>query len=312
MKKTVVIVVPIYEKLSERDQISLDFLRNNIKEHDKLIVCPINFDISKINTTGFKVKRLSPSRFKTKKTGLAMLMSKRFYSYFKDYDYMLYHKLGCIVFGNDKDLDKWASEDLSYIGAPWFRKNSENRRSIPGGVGVGSLSLRKISDFINLFKKRSISLTPNNYQSRKFFSEWRYWSRLKKFGSWIHLQQMIKQNKSAAHHLVRKFDKSEDMFWSFFAVQIDNNFKVASFDHGYKFAIEETPYGVLASSLPFGITDIACYNNQKWNQIISSRMPTKSIEEKVITKKSVSKTKTVGKKSTTAKKTTKKTSIKKK
>jgi len=320
MKKSkVVVIIPIYQDLSQEDKRSLEYLRNNITKHDKVIVCPINFDLSGIKTTGFTVKRLSPGRFKTKKTGLALLMSKRFYSYFKDYDYMLYHKIGCIVFGNDEDLDKWAEKEYSYIGAPWFKKNKEKRRSVAGGIGKGSLSLRHIPSFLKIFKQKSISLTPNNRQSKQFFLEWRYWNRLKRFGSWIHLQQMMKA-KGAAHHLIRKFDKPEDVFWAFFAVQMNPGFKIASFDDGYKFAIDHTPYRVYPDTLPFGITDDAWKASAKWDAIIEANAPNKApTKKKAAVKKAPAKKKKVVKKkapvkkksTVTKKRTTKKKSIKK-
>lgn len=329
MKNKIIVVVPIYKDLSKEDEKSLDYLRHNIKTHDKVILCPINFDLSGIKTTGFTVKRMSPTRFTTKENRKALLMSKRFYSYFKDYDYMLFHKLGCIVFGNDEDLDKWASKGYSYIGAPWFRKNKENRRSLAGGTGKGALSLRKISDFIKIFDKKTISLTPQNHQSKKFFLEWRYWSRLKRFGAWIHLQQMVKPKKGATHHLIRRFDKKESMFWAFFAVQIDRNFKVASFDDGYKFAIEHTPYKVYPDMLPFGITDRAWQDSHKWDGILEETDPNKqkavkkASAKKAVTKKTPAKKNAstgsatkkkkpaVKKAPTTKKRTTKKKSIKK-
>ena len=327
-KKKIVVVVPIYENLSEEDERSLDFLRHNIKKHDKVILCPIHFDLSKIKTTGFKVKRLSPGRFKTKRTGLALLMSKRFYSYFKEYDYMLYHKLGCIVFGNDEDLEKWADKEYSYLGAPWFHKNKENRKSIAGGIGIGSLSLRHIPSFLKLFTKQSISLIPKNRQSKQFFLEWRYWNRLKRFGAWIHMQQIVKP-RNAAHHLIRRFDKEEDLFWAFFAVQIDSGFKIGSFDDGYKFAIEHSPYRIYPDTIPFGITEHAWKDSGKWDEIIAEHLttakdkkasvkkkaPTKKkkahTKKKAPVKKAVAKKTPVKKAKVTKKRTTKKKSIKK-
>lgn len=325
-KKKTVVVVPIYKDISKEEQRSLDFLKQNLTNHDKVIVCPINYDLSEIKTTGFKIKRLSPGRFKTQRTGLALLMSKRFYSYFEEYDYMLYHKLGSIVFGNDKDLDRWADKEYSYIGAPWFKKNKENRRTVAVGIGKGAVSLRHIPSFLKVFNQKKMSLTPNNRQSKRFFLEWRYWNRLKRFGAWIHMQQMIKP-KGATHHITRRFDKPEEMFWAFFAVQISPGFKIASFDDGYKFAIDFTPYTVYPDILPFAITDKAWKFHDKWDKIIEDsyikpeakkkKTPVKkaavkkaSTKKKVVTKKKalVKKKTTITKKRTTKKKPIKKVS----
>lgn len=326
-KHKIIVVVPIYKDLSDKDKTSLEFLRHNITKHDKMILCPIGFDLSKVDTTGFSIKRISPSRFKTNNTNQALLMSKRFYSYFKDYDYILYHKLGCIVFGNDEDLEKWADKEYSYIGAPWFKKSkNHDRRSVAGGAGIGSLSLRHVPSFLNTFKKDKISLTPYNRQSKQFFLEWRYWNRLKRFGAWVHMQQLIR-NRGAAHHMLRRFDKPEDMFWAFFAVQINQGFKLSSFDDGYKFAIEHTPYAVYHDVLPFGLTDKAWQGSHKWDKVIELHKPKpeekkapvkkKTIKKKVASTKKKS-AKKAGTKSTTAKKstvtkkrTTRKKSIKK-
>ncbi|MCV6599282.1 MAG: hypothetical protein OIF36_02215 [Alphaproteobacteria bacterium] len=319
MSKKTVVVVPIYEELSKEDKVSLKCLKNNLKKHDKYILCPINFDLKGVNTAGFKIMRLSPGRFKTRKTALAMLMSKKFYSYFKDYDYMLYHKIGSVVFGDDEDLDKWAEKDYSYIGAPWFRRNKENRKSVIGGVGKGALSLRKIDEFIEIFDRETIHLVPQNRQSRKLFLEWRWWSRLKRYGAWIHLQNMVGR-KRAIHSLIRKFDKKEDIFWAFFAVQINPKFKLPSFDEGYKFAIENTPYRIFPDTIPFGITRKAWLSSNKWDDLIEEnlakhkvkRKPKAKIKEpetksKVVkAKKSVSKVK----KAVTKKKSIRKTASK--
>jgi len=316
MSHKIVVVVPIYKELSPKELISLKVLKQNIKEYNKVIVCPLNYDLSKIDTKGFKIKKLSSNRFKKERYGLYMLLSRKFYSYFKDYDYMLYHKPGCVVFGNDNDLSHWADKEFSYIGAPWFKKNSENRRSLPSGVGVGSLSLRKIGDFLKVFDRRRVSIKARNRQSKSFFSEWRYWSRLKRISAWVHLQQLIR-NKGAVHHLARKFDKPEDFFWAFFAIQIFKGFKIPSFDSGYRFAIEYTPYRVFDNSLPFGITDKPWVHSTAWDAIVEKTLKEhdtlkkeKKETKKVPLKKKAVK-KTTNKKTASKKSTTKKTGDKK-
>ena len=75
-----------------------------------------------------------------------MMLDKRFYQRFADYQYMLIYQLDAWVFRDE--LDEWCNKGYDYIGAPWIEKDGQGQPLELCGVGNGGFSLRRIQHFI--------------------------------------------------------------------------------------------------------------------------------------------------------------------
>lgn len=152
------IVIPIYKEiLSETDIISLkQCLKILSKYHivfitNKKLDCSAYIEICRKYNTDFSFEYFHYCYSFGINGYNALLLSKKFYTRFKNYTYILIYQLDAYVFRDE--LDYWCGQGYDYIGAPWMSIKSildtpkfGNHYNLT--VGNGGFSLRKIGSFI--------------------------------------------------------------------------------------------------------------------------------------------------------------------
>ena len=92
-----------------------------------------------------------------------LLKSKKFYSAFDSFQYMLIYQLDAFVFRDE--LEYWCRQGFDYIGAPWTANlKGELLDKELWRVGNGGFSLRKVSYFLKVLSWRGPLLTYRNYK----------------------------------------------------------------------------------------------------------------------------------------------------
>jgi len=139
----IIIVVPMYKKINELEEISLKQLYKVLGKYEICFVLPESISFKKNREEFFP-----DSFFKSTKAYSSLLMSTEFYQRFASYDYMLIYQLDAFVFKDQ--LNEFCSLEYDYIGAPvpiyaWPMSQR---------VGNGGLSLRKINSVLRLLMHR--------------------------------------------------------------------------------------------------------------------------------------------------------------
>lgn len=183
MKKQVAIVIPIHmEEPSELEKISLSQTLSILHKY------PIVFQTKEgLNTKWYEEfcrgkATVSFERFSW--NGLEgyseLLLSPKFYSRFKDYEYMLICHLDVFVFRDE--LEKWCQQDYDFIGSvvynvAWTTLPTRLGKLIgferPEYVANGGFGLKKVESFIRLTTSNflRIKLLLWKLRHRKFFQD---------------------------------------------------------------------------------------------------------------------------------------------
>lgn len=161
MSKNAIVVVPIYNDLSEKEKISFFQLLSVFKENNICIICPdsLKLDFSEFNFgSNVLFEKFHSSNFASTSSYNKLMLSISFYRRFITYQYILICQLDVFVFENR--LDYFIKLNYDYIGAPWLDgwKNWENFNNVICRVGNGGFSLRKVSAFIKLLENRQDEL----------------------------------------------------------------------------------------------------------------------------------------------------------
>jgi hypothetical protein len=267
-KPTYKVVIPIYkEPESNTELLTLDNCFKIFQASSIIFIMPKG-----ITLTNFFLEKYKPNTtiffeshyFKNISGYNKLLLTQHFYLSFQNYDYILIYQLDAFVFKND--LDFWCSKKYSYIGAPWFENfDTLGENTQLWAAGNGGLSLRKISDFLNVF----------NYKGAIFSFRF-LWDKYHKYSS---LSKFIRLPKLVYHYLFKNntsnlfdlFGENEDHFWSFHAPRISNNFKIAPVNEALKFAFECNPkkmYELNKQQLPFGVHAWEKYDKAFWDPFI--------------------------------------------
>jgi hypothetical protein len=258
------VIIPIYkEQLSKSEQISFLKCCSVLDKHPIILIAPHNLDVSvHENFCGTKLNiiRFDDHFFKNIDGYNKLLLAEAFYLCFKDYDYMLVYQLDAYVFNDE--LNFWCEKNYSYIGAPWFENFDINGANTQlWAVGNGGFSLRKISDFMDVFAYRG-----------KVFSFSFLWQ---KYSAYSMLGKMLRFPKIAflyffknnTQNLYELFGENEDHFWSFHAARLSNKFNVAPVSEALAFAFECNPqkmYELNKRQLPFGVHAWEKYGKEFW------------------------------------------------
>ena len=140
MKKSTVIVVPIYKKeLSTFENISLTQLFRVLDNYAVCFIMPMTLETSfeGISPRRYKIERFSDSYFKNQESYSRLCLSTEFYERFEDYEYILIHQIDAFVFSDR--LMEFVDMGYDYIGAPMKNEHWKDYH-----VGNGGLSLRNI------------------------------------------------------------------------------------------------------------------------------------------------------------------------
>jgi hypothetical protein len=164
------IIIPVFKsKLSEYEVTSLKQCCAVLGKHPIIFVthkeldCTVYNSICDENNVSYKYEYFYRNYFVSISCYNALLLSKKFYTRFIDYEYMLVYQLDAYVFRDE--LEYWCKKNYDYIGAPWLRLDSSKVIPVfyaPPAVGNGGFSLRKIKKFTALhgIKMSIISFIP--------------------------------------------------------------------------------------------------------------------------------------------------------
>lgn len=172
----------------------------------------------------------------------ALMRSRVFYQSFAGFSHVLIAQTDALVMSDQ--LDDWCTQDISYVGAPWFAGGSEPVRPLQFvGVGNGGFSLRRVGDFLrvlstprrvpNFVKSRSGGRTAVARAWRRFKHEWCY--------------------AYSTGPLVPT--SNEDVFWGILVPAAYPFFRVPPPEQALAFAFEVAPrelYALNGYRLPFG------------------------------------------------------------
>jgi hypothetical protein len=143
----VVVPAPRLE-LDDDQRVSLAHLAAHLGRYDTFLAVPdsISGTIDELPTRRFD------ARFFTSHRGYnSLMLSPRFYSAFRDYEFMLVYQLDSLAFRDD--LERWCDLGYDYVGAPWTRRDAD-RGPYFTGAGNGGFSLRRVETCLRAVQAR--------------------------------------------------------------------------------------------------------------------------------------------------------------
>ncbi len=168
-KKKVAVIIPIYKlEPDNNEKKSLEQCLKVLNTRSIIFFCGHSFDSSfyslickKCNITFIK-RSFKDKYFKSKKDYNHLCLTKKFYSAFSEYEFILIYQLDAWIFSDQ--LDYWCSLNYDFIGAPFPENiNAEVDCVNFTTVGNGGFSLRKVKPIIYLLNKEYYRL--KNWQS---------------------------------------------------------------------------------------------------------------------------------------------------
>ena len=259
--KRVVIIIPTHRpNLTKDDEISLNHLKKYLYKFDTFFVIPKNISSKSFTSSGYKVKKVDNSFFGSIRKYSNLLLTKKFYVAFKNYDFMLIYQLDALVFSNQ--LEKWVNSGYDYIAAPWFRPvigYLSHKKGCPPTGGNGGFALRNIKKSIKILDivNKSATRYSKNIIIRKL---WFVWAIL-----------LGRAHKIWLKAPALDYPFYEDGFWSLEAPKYDSSYKVAPFKEALKFGFERFPrkcFELSSYKLPFGCHAWKRYDEQFWKPYI--------------------------------------------
>ena len=261
--KTVAVVVPFHKNiLTPEEKISLRQLLFYLGKYDKYLVLPEDKDVEAIagrEFKGFRVKRFKRRFFASDLGYNRLLIEKKFYRVFSDYEYILIYQLDSLVFA-DQLLD-WCGKGYDYIGAPWLSEVAQ-REGVWGlaydCVGNGGFSLRRVRTFLKVL---------DIYQSPLRIAKRNLLTLIRRTFPALNTENALSSRGCLAKRDAFSTSGHEDIFWSFDAVRYDPQFKIApvwaalafSFEAGVKECFERNKH-----LLPFGCHSWFKYGKDFW------------------------------------------------
>ena len=273
-----VICVPIYRSsFTEDELVSLDCINRQLGQYDCIILAPDCLDINSNNLYKAKILRFKSYHFQSNVTYSHLLLTKSFYSQFKEYSHVLIYQPDCLVFKDE--LLFWCNSSWDYIGSPWFRgiDKSDDGNGLFAS-GNGGFSLRRVSKFLSVLnrpttrlKKKSekcwgiIPPNPEGIESRR--------GDLEKVPFACRILALLK-SEFKVEGQARNYRFHEDMFWSMEALRFDSSFKVAPADVALRFGFERHPrecFKMTGETMPFGCHAWNKYDRKFWESRINAQ-----------------------------------------
>ena len=161
-----VIVTPIYKpSLSTNEEVVLRYSLERLRRHDVYFIAPHRLDISfyKKRFDGIRYIFFHDAYFESPHTYSQLLLTTEFYQKFITYSHMLIVQTDAIVLSDD--IDRWATGQYDFIGAPWNTPLSITMPTIVDrnagfsgntffiSVGNGGFSLRRIQACIDVLSE---------------------------------------------------------------------------------------------------------------------------------------------------------------
>ena len=245
----IAVVIPVCRtKFTEEELISLRQLNYFLPDFPRIFVCPESLVPAIPNAQAVK---FSDHFFDSSASYSKLLLDRRFYESFINFEYILIYQLDCLVFSDN--LLKWCEMGYDYIGSPLFSKNT-----IPykfSRVGNGGLSLRRVQGFLDVLQSARYQLDQTSLLKDFAFTnipdlpEIPFTHRLKK------KLQVLHQVRKGVEWYTQNYTLNEDLFWSDRAKLFDPGFKIAPIQTALQFSFERFPrfcFEKNHNQLPFG------------------------------------------------------------
>lgn len=272
--KDLLVIIPVYkDKIDEFEKKSLLQCRRTLLQYQFAFIAPTSLSLAEYNLQEKIdiVKRFDPSFFTSVQSYNILLTSQKFYSTFKDYDFILIYQLDAYVFKDE--LSFWINKGYDFIGAPWFSDFAKaTDKSVIIGVGNGGFSLRNNHKAICIIKRlRYLKLLDRYifmYGLYNYLTE-RKNNQLSKI---IRFYFSINNNPAYLTELLINRDANEDGYWSIWVASTFSDYVVAPFEEAMKFSFEVNPsllFKLNNQVLPFGCHGWRKYEyNSFWKKYI--------------------------------------------
>jgi hypothetical protein len=277
--RKVIVIVPIhklYDQLTQSELRSLRQLNSVLGDRDVCIIAPTNFPVSEYERffapNNILVKRFKEQYFENIRSYNRLCFSKEFYERFFHYDYMLMYQTDAYVFRNE--LEHWTEQGYDYIGAPFYKNNSEPFDEKTWTVGNGGFSLRSVRSCYRVIERiefyYSIVKLLNKLGGKRFVTKALIKLRLLNLA----IIENIKLNRY-----------NEDFVFGVLSKHFIRNFRVAPIEIARKFSFEAHPsvlYKLNNNQLPFGCHARDKYEPEFWKNFIDT---SKNIKPELFTAK---------------------------
>jgi hypothetical protein len=251
--RTVAIVVPLSARttLSPEEELSLRHLVHFLGGYDSYFIVPPGVSMQR---QGFRELHVPRKFFGSAAAHNRLLMWPAFYSAFREYEYILIYHLDSLVF-SDRLLD-WCRAGWDYVGAPWIPSDDTPWVKEPR-VGNGGFTLMRVESALRVLYNRHCQ------RPVTFWADLvtRYGAFRRTFALFERLPDGLPGSRALARvaaHARRSENPigwNNDFFWSFEAERYCPGFKVATVEHGLRFAFEAAPrtcFELNHRQLPFG------------------------------------------------------------
>ena len=202
MSASVAIVIPVYRFPVATERLSLLLALRILRQYEIVVLLPDEFPPLNLPV---KVKRFPRACFDSTLSYGRLMVDIALYEQFADFDYILVYQLDCLVFSDS--LSCFCSLDCDWI-APLILGRHDGFWPDKDIVGVGGLSLRKVSSFLRVL-------------------------------GFLERPDLQAEAKDLEGRLQR--NGAEDMFWSLSASTVDPSFSVAPSEVALAFGFEGDP-----------------------------------------------------------------------
>jgi hypothetical protein len=265
--KIVAVVTPVYNRpgFTADEQVSLRHLTHFLGKYDRFLIAPKSLDIK---YQDFKVVRFPDKCFGSLTAHNRLMLSRKFYRSFRDYEYILIYHLDALVFRDD--LMRWCEKGLDYIGSPWLKCPDTPFVTTPR-VGNGGLSLRKVASLLKVLESDKNEIDPHEYWRTTYAAAptlVRYKNGPKKYLKCLRLFNGVAWEISQWH---KRPGANEDHFWSDRATHYYPAFKIASINTALGFAFEAAPrkcFELNGGKIPFGCHAWCKYDRAFWEPLL--------------------------------------------
>lgn len=269
MKTSAVVVIPLYRNfLSPSEKISISFTIRNLSSYSLCFISPAFLGSDSkfrelIESYNIEAHFFSDKYFKNIRGYNKLLLSKQFYAFFADYEYMLICQLDALALSDS--LPYWKQKKYDYIGAPWVTGGNSPAFD---AMGNGGFSLRRIRFFSDVLSSSDF-----------FYSSFKYYTTSVRLGiknliliRLLALMKSVNIKINYVRFFLFFFSGNEDFFWAFCACFFVKNKNFPSPNEAVGFAFEMDPRRCFSENrhnLPFGCHAWERYDHKFWQDVVS-------------------------------------------
>ena len=256
---TCAVVVPVYRPVTDpAERLSLEQTLETLADYPVYLVGPLSLQAYFNQLRHDLNSRLQHITFANHYFASIegyndLLLSKKFYQAFADFEYLLLVQTDALVLSDA--LEFWCNKQYSYIGAPWFEGYTKPTLPLTlNSVGNGGFSLRRVPDFLKVLSRPRIfkNVLMQSWPGSVVSNVYRF---LKDYHSFVYQDTHV------------NIDVNEDLFWGLFVPARCSFFNVPPATEAVAFAFEAHPdflYQLNQQSLPFGCHAWQRYQPEFW------------------------------------------------